>query len=175
MTTGIPARLTKPQPILKLGVVRIGNGAYWGSNASLLGVDTDNFCPKAKIEKGVYYRGVLNAIDHEDIFKLALMQLKILNSQLQLFCRTFKVQPSSGAGLQQQAPVAIGHGNPFSYGSNRSPLTATPAQQQQISSHGSSRAAVKSQQRRSLLTRQAKNNNKSTAVQISSHQQEDEQ
>ncbi|KAJ0085651.1 hypothetical protein Patl1_07504 [Pistacia atlantica] len=65
-------RMSCRQPFLKLGVVRIGNGAYWGSNARFLGVDTDNFCAKVKIEKGVYYRRVPNAIDYEDIFKLAL-------------------------------------------------------------------------------------------------------
>lgn len=53
------------------GLVRIVNGAYRGSNARLLGVDTDKFCAKVKIEKGVYDGRVLNAIDYEDICKLA--------------------------------------------------------------------------------------------------------
>ena len=47
------------------------NGAYQGSNARLLGVDTDKFCAKTKIEKGVNDGRVLNAIDYEDICKLA--------------------------------------------------------------------------------------------------------
>ncbi|GAY49508.1 hypothetical protein CUMW_119660, partial [Citrus unshiu] len=42
-----------------------------GSNARLLGVDTDKFCAKTKIEKGVNDGRVLNAIDYEDICKLA--------------------------------------------------------------------------------------------------------
>ncbi|KAJ4713549.1 DNA/RNA-binding protein KIN17 [Melia azedarach] len=53
------------------GLVRIVNGAYRGSNARLLGVDTDNFCAHMKIEKGVYDGRVLKAIDYEDICKLA--------------------------------------------------------------------------------------------------------
>ncbi|ESR34502.1 hypothetical protein CICLE_v10005088mg [Citrus x clementina] len=53
------------------GLVRIVNGAYRGSNARLLGVDTDKFCAQVKIEKGVYDGRVLNAIDYEDICKLA--------------------------------------------------------------------------------------------------------
>ncbi|PAL65130.1 hypothetical protein CEJ83_20695, partial [Acinetobacter baumannii] len=53
------------------GLVRIVNGAYRGSNARLLGVDTDKFCAQVKIEKGVYDGRVLNAIDYEDVCKLA--------------------------------------------------------------------------------------------------------
>ncbi|KDO63839.1 hypothetical protein CISIN_1g038833mg [Citrus sinensis] len=49
----------------------IVNGAYQGSNARLLGVDNDKFCAKTKIEKGVNDGRVLNAIDYEDICKLA--------------------------------------------------------------------------------------------------------
>nr|GEY34020.1 hypothetical protein [Tanacetum cinerariifolium] len=36
------------------GVVRVVNGAYCGSNARLLSVNTDKFCAKVQIEKGVY-------------------------------------------------------------------------------------------------------------------------
>ncbi|KAA8534213.1 hypothetical protein F0562_031594 [Nyssa sinensis] len=36
------------------GLVRIVNGAYRGSNERLLIVNTDNFCAKVKIEKGLY-------------------------------------------------------------------------------------------------------------------------
>nr|GEW12540.1 KIN17-like protein [Tanacetum cinerariifolium] len=36
------------------GVVRVVNGAYCGSNARLLSVNTDKFCGKVQIEKGVY-------------------------------------------------------------------------------------------------------------------------
>ncbi|KAK2634044.1 hypothetical protein Ddye_028836 [Dipteronia dyeriana] len=53
------------------GLVKIVNGAYRNSNARLMGVDTDKFCAKVKIEKGVYDGRVLNAIDYEDICKLA--------------------------------------------------------------------------------------------------------
>ncbi|KAK1556222.1 hypothetical protein Q3G72_000794 [Acer saccharum] len=45
------------------GLVRIVSGAYRGSNARLMGVDTDKFCAKVKIEKGVYDGRVRNAID----------------------------------------------------------------------------------------------------------------
>ncbi|KAK9212001.1 hypothetical protein WN943_001380 [Citrus x changshan-huyou] len=55
----------------RLCLVGIVNGAYRGSNARLLGVDTDKFCAKTKIEKGVNDGRVLNAIDYEDICKLA--------------------------------------------------------------------------------------------------------
>ncbi|RAL53079.1 hypothetical protein DM860_016314 [Cuscuta australis] len=53
------------------GLVRIVNGAYRGSNARLLAIDTDNFSAKLKIEKGIYDGKVLKAIDYEDICKLA--------------------------------------------------------------------------------------------------------
>ncbi|XP_022746334.1 KIN17-like protein isoform X3 [Durio zibethinus] len=53
------------------GVVRIVNGAYRGSNARLLGVDTEKFCAKVQIEKGVYDGRVLKAIEYEDICKVA--------------------------------------------------------------------------------------------------------
>ncbi|CAN0904044.1 KIN17-like protein [Linum grandiflorum] len=45
------------------GLVKIVNGAYRGSNARLLGVDTDNFCAKVQIEKGIYDGRVLKAIE----------------------------------------------------------------------------------------------------------------
>ncbi|CAK9317780.1 unnamed protein product [Citrullus colocynthis] len=53
------------------GLVRIVNGAYRGSNARLLGVDTDKFCAKVQIEKGVYDGRMLKAVEYEDICKLA--------------------------------------------------------------------------------------------------------
>lgn len=52
-------------------LVKIVNGAYRGSNAKLLAVDTDKFCAKVQIEKGVYDGRVLKAVDYEDICKLA--------------------------------------------------------------------------------------------------------
>ncbi|CAH9067416.1 unnamed protein product [Cuscuta epithymum] len=52
------------------GLVRIVNGAYRGSNARLLDIDTDHFSAKLKIEKGIYDGKVLKAIDYEDICKL---------------------------------------------------------------------------------------------------------
>ncbi|KAJ8642346.1 hypothetical protein MRB53_019040 [Persea americana] len=51
------------------GLVRIVNGAYRGSNARLLSVDTDNYCAKVQIEKGIYDGRVLQAVDYEDICK----------------------------------------------------------------------------------------------------------
>ncbi|OMO96867.1 hypothetical protein COLO4_15033 [Corchorus olitorius] len=53
------------------GMVRIVNGAYRGSNARLLGVDTEKFCAKVQIEKGVYDGRVIKAIEYEDICKVA--------------------------------------------------------------------------------------------------------
>ncbi|ONI24339.1 hypothetical protein PRUPE_2G234600 [Prunus persica] len=52
-------------------LVKIVNGAYRGSNAKLLAVDTDKFCAKVQIEKGVYDGRVLKAVEYEDICKLA--------------------------------------------------------------------------------------------------------
>ncbi|XAR54199.1 hypothetical protein NMG60_11029227 [Bertholletia excelsa] len=52
------------------GLVRIVNGAYRGSNARLLAVDTDNFCAKVQIEKGIYDGRVLKAVEYEDICKI---------------------------------------------------------------------------------------------------------
>lgn len=53
------------------GLVRIVNGAYRGSNARLLAVNTDKFCAKVQIEKGIYDGRVLQAIEYEDICKVA--------------------------------------------------------------------------------------------------------
>lgn len=53
------------------GIVKIVNGAYRGSNAKLLGVNTDKFCAKVQIEKGVYDGRVIKSIEYEDICKLA--------------------------------------------------------------------------------------------------------
>ncbi|XP_071737858.1 KIN17-like protein [Rutidosis leptorrhynchoides] len=52
------------------GVVRVVNGAYRGSNARLLSVDTDKFCAKVQIEKGIYDGRVIQAIEYEDICKV---------------------------------------------------------------------------------------------------------
>ncbi|XP_062111014.1 KIN17-like protein [Humulus lupulus] len=52
------------------GLIRIVNGAYRGSSARLLAVDTDKFCAKVQIEKGVYDGRVLKAVEYEDICKI---------------------------------------------------------------------------------------------------------
>ncbi|CAM8989501.1 unnamed protein product [Rhodiola kirilowii] len=52
------------------GVVRIVNGAYRGSFARLLSVNTDKFCAKVQIEKGIYDGRVLPAVEYEDICKV---------------------------------------------------------------------------------------------------------
>ncbi|PON45437.1 DNA/RNA-binding protein Kin17, conserved domain containing protein [Parasponia andersonii] len=52
------------------GLVRIVNGAYRGSKARLLAVDTDKFCAKVQIDKGIYDGRVLKAVEYEDICKL---------------------------------------------------------------------------------------------------------
>lgn len=54
------------------GLVRIVNGAYRGSNARLLAVDTDKFCAKVQIEKGVYDGRLLKAVEYEDICKIVV-------------------------------------------------------------------------------------------------------
>ncbi|KAM0953313.1 putative KIN17-like protein [Dioscorea sansibarensis] len=53
------------------GLVRIVNGAYRGSNARLLSVNTEKFCAKVQIEKGAYDGRVLQAVDYEDICKVS--------------------------------------------------------------------------------------------------------
>ncbi|KAK6929340.1 KN17, SH3-like C-terminal domain [Dillenia turbinata] len=53
------------------GLVRIVNGAYRGMNARLLGVNTDKFCAKVQIEKGIYDGRVLPAVEYEDVCKVA--------------------------------------------------------------------------------------------------------
>lgn len=53
------------------GLVRIVNGAYRGSNARLLAVNTDKFCAKVQIEKGIYDGRVLPAVEYEDVCKVA--------------------------------------------------------------------------------------------------------
>ncbi|XP_030544523.2 KIN17-like protein [Rhodamnia argentea] len=53
------------------GLVRIVNGAYRGSSARLLGINTEKFCAKVQIEKGVYDGRVIPAVEYEDICKAA--------------------------------------------------------------------------------------------------------
>lgn len=52
------------------GHVKIVNGAYRGSNARLMSVNTDKYCAKVQVEKGIYDGRVLEAVDYEDICKL---------------------------------------------------------------------------------------------------------
>ncbi|KAL6980525.1 DNA/RNA-binding protein kin17 [Sarracenia purpurea var. burkii] len=52
------------------GLVRIVNGAYRGSQAKLLAVDTDKFCARVQIEKGIYDGRVLQAVEYEDFCKV---------------------------------------------------------------------------------------------------------
>jgi DNA/RNA-binding protein KIN17 len=52
------------------GVVRIVNGAYRGSNARLLSIDTANFNAKVRIENGAF-DGRTITVDYEDICKLS--------------------------------------------------------------------------------------------------------
>ncbi|XP_048566734.1 KIN17-like protein [Triticum urartu] len=53
------------------GLVRIVNGAYRGSNARLLSVDMERFSAKLRIEKGLYDGRILEAVEYEDICKVA--------------------------------------------------------------------------------------------------------
>ncbi|KAF5186771.1 DNA/RNA-binding protein KIN17 [Thalictrum thalictroides] len=53
------------------GLVKIVNGAYRGSKARLMSVNTDKYSAKVQIEKGLYDGRVLQAVDYEDISKLA--------------------------------------------------------------------------------------------------------
>ncbi|WOK96953.1 hypothetical protein Cni_G05661 [Canna indica] len=52
------------------GLVKIVNGAYRGSTARLLSVNTEKYCAKVQIEKGVYEGRVLQAVEYEDICKI---------------------------------------------------------------------------------------------------------
>lgn len=54
------------------GLVKIVNGAYRGSTAKLLSIDTVTFTAKVQVEKGIYDGRVLNAIEYEDICKFSL-------------------------------------------------------------------------------------------------------
>eukprot|EP00249_Psilotum_nudum_P015614 c25428_g1_i1 orf=202-1413(+) len=53
------------------GSVKIVNGAYRGSNARLLSIDTAKFTTKVQIEKGVYNGRVISDIEYEDICKIS--------------------------------------------------------------------------------------------------------
>ncbi|XP_057523026.1 KIN17-like protein [Amaranthus tricolor] len=53
------------------GLVRIVNGAYRGSKGRLLSIDMDKYCAKVQIEKGAYDGRVLQAVEYEDICKIA--------------------------------------------------------------------------------------------------------
>jgi DNA/RNA-binding protein KIN17 len=46
------------------------NGAYRGSNARLLAIDTQKFAAKVQIENGAFDGRILPAIDYEDICKI---------------------------------------------------------------------------------------------------------
>uniref|UniRef100_A0A453E084 Uncharacterized protein n=1 Tax=Aegilops tauschii subsp. strangulata TaxID=200361 RepID=A0A453E084_AEGTS len=51
------------------GLVRVVNGAYRGSNARLLSVDTERFSARLRVEKGLYEGRVLEDVEYEDICK----------------------------------------------------------------------------------------------------------
>ncbi|KAI5085068.1 hypothetical protein GOP47_0001237 [Adiantum capillus-veneris] len=53
------------------GLVKIVNGAYRGSTAKLLAIDTAKFTAKVQVEKGIYDGRVLNAVEYEDICKVS--------------------------------------------------------------------------------------------------------
>ncbi|XP_044355348.1 KIN17-like protein [Triticum aestivum] len=53
------------------GLVRVVNGAYRGSNARLLSVDMERFSARLRVEKGFYEGRVLEAVEYEDICKVA--------------------------------------------------------------------------------------------------------
>ncbi|KAE8671977.1 DNA/RNA-binding protein KIN17 [Hibiscus syriacus] len=62
----------KQKEVVKKVIDRyIVNGANRGSTARLVGVDTEKFCSKVQIEKGIYDGRVLKAIEYEDICKVA--------------------------------------------------------------------------------------------------------
>lgn len=52
-------------------LVKIVNGAYRGSTAKLLSIDTSKFTAKVQIEKGIYDGRIVNAIEYEDICKFS--------------------------------------------------------------------------------------------------------
>ncbi|XP_037411441.1 KIN17-like protein [Triticum dicoccoides] len=52
-------------------LVRVVNGAYRGSNARLLSVDTERFSARLQVEKGLYDGRILEAVEYEDICKVA--------------------------------------------------------------------------------------------------------
>eukprot|EP00271_Cylindrocystis_brebissonii_P002948 TRINITY_DN13694_c0_g2_i1.p1 TRINITY_DN13694_c0_g2~~TRINITY_DN13694_c0_g2_i1.p1 ORF type:complete len:452 (-),score=91.21 TRINITY_DN13694_c0_g2_i1:1672-3027(-) len=52
------------------GLVRIVNGAYRGSNGRLLGIDTEQFSAKVRVEKGMFDGRILQAVAYEDICKV---------------------------------------------------------------------------------------------------------
>lgn len=53
------------------GLVKIVNGAYRGSVAKLLSIDTAKFTAKVQVEKGLYDGRILNAMEYEDICKIS--------------------------------------------------------------------------------------------------------
>uniref|UniRef100_A0A0D9Z9P8 KIN17-like protein n=1 Tax=Oryza glumipatula TaxID=40148 RepID=A0A0D9Z9P8_9ORYZ len=65
------------------GLVRIVNGAYRGSNARLLSVDTERFCAKVQVEKGLYDGKVLKAIEIRPC-KLGFFNLKVTRDYLDI-------------------------------------------------------------------------------------------
>lgn len=52
-------------------LVKIVNGAYRGSTAKLVSIDTAKFTAKVQVEKGLYDGRVLNAVEYEDICKVS--------------------------------------------------------------------------------------------------------
>ncbi|KAI3806398.1 hypothetical protein L1987_22302 [Smallanthus sonchifolius] len=66
------------------GLVRVVNGAYRGSNARLLSVNTDKFCAKVQIEKGVYDGRVIQAIEYEDICKIVWLPSQLYMADFEI-------------------------------------------------------------------------------------------
>ncbi|KAG6399749.1 hypothetical protein SASPL_141232 [Salvia splendens] len=55
------------------GLVKIVNGVYRGQIARLLSIDTDRFCAKVQIEKGVYDGRVLKAVELNVVFSVTVI------------------------------------------------------------------------------------------------------
>lgn len=66
--------------------MRIVNGAYCGSNAKLLAVDTSKFCAKVGIGKRLYDGRVLPAVEYGDICKILQCSDRVCKLKTMLSC-----------------------------------------------------------------------------------------
>ncbi|KAG6393325.1 hypothetical protein SASPL_147564 [Salvia splendens] len=123
------------------GLVKIVNGAYRGQIARLLSIDTDRFCAKVQIEKGVYDGRVLKAVELNVVFSVTvILPFMMLMSFILLYELTisFSLEVFSSHLISLEKPVTyyviccICCSNPLASVSAPNPSFSIGSQEQRV-------------------------------------------